>query len=73
MKVSEVRLSLLEADENGTHTKHVAVTITDPALCAAIVRMVGGRMDLDKVPDAHQETIEAKKEETAANKKDAAA
>jgi hypothetical protein len=65
MKVSEVRLSLLESDDDGTHTKHVSVTITDPELCDVIQRAVSSRLDLDKVPDAHSETIAAKKKDAA--------
>jgi hypothetical protein len=67
MKVLEVRASLLAKDDDGRHVKHVSVVINDPVLCDVIARAVGSRLDLDKVPDAHSETIEAeKKKEPAA-------
>jgi hypothetical protein len=42
--VSEMRISLLEKDLEGKHkerhTKHIAVVITDPALCASIQALI---------------------------------
>lgn len=61
MVVSEIHMSLFETDEAGAHTKHVALTITNPTLCGLIADLVGKSVDLAKVPDAHHETIEAKK------------
>jgi hypothetical protein len=66
MKVSEIRMSLLEADDSGKHTKHVSVTVTSPALCAAIADLIGKAVDLDKAPDAHQVTIAAPQKSSAA-------
>lgn len=48
--VSEVRLSLLQKDDSGKHTKHVAVEVTDQAVCDAIVSALG--VDFDKAADA---------------------
>jgi hypothetical protein len=62
-ETKEIRLSLFEADADGKHTKHIAVTITDPELLDVITRAVGSRVDLVKADDAHHETIEAKKKE----------
>jgi hypothetical protein len=43
MKAAEIRASLLAKDKAGKHTKHVALEITDPDLCAAFTEMLEGR------------------------------
>jgi hypothetical protein len=62
MKVGEIRASLLQLDDDGKHTKHVAVTITNPALCAVIADAIGKSIDLEKAEDASHLEIKAKDE-----------
>jgi hypothetical protein len=70
MKIAEVRLSLLEKDEAGNSTKHVKVTVTDPAICAAIGAALGSPGKFAKAKDATHLHFKSP-EEKAQDKQDA--
>jgi hypothetical protein len=66
MKVAEIRMSLLEKgdkDDKEKHTKHVAVTITDPEVCDAIVAAIGKKHT--KAKDAAHLYIKSAEEKAA--------
>jgi hypothetical protein len=62
MKASEIRLSLLEADADGKHVKHVALTITDPELCASVLSAIGHKGAIAKAKDGSHLDIKTKEE-----------
>ena len=65
VKGLEIRMSLLETVD-GVHTKHVAITITDPDVLHAIVDILEEEIDLAKIEDAS--TVEIAADETAETK-----
>jgi hypothetical protein len=72
MKVSEIRLSILEKDDDGNHVKHVTATLTDPELCAAVMTAIGHRGALGKAKDGDHVDIKTA-EEKAQEKQEAKA
>jgi hypothetical protein len=66
MNVSEIRLSLLEYDASGKNTKHIAVTATDPILCANIQALIEPDIDLGKTDDASHVELKTSKGAAAA-------
>ncbi len=56
----ELRISYLEKSADDTHTKHVAIEITNPTLAAALSKLIvdAAKIDLGKAEDGEKIEIE---------------
>lgn len=60
-------MSLIEKDADGIQTRHVAATITDPEICAAVQKWIEAKgVNLSKANDADHIHIPEEEEKSAA-------